>query len=45
MSQPLIDAYDIESEEDEDKKTDGLFILGILESAANERKGRKTVNA
>ena len=23
---------------------DGLFILGILESAANEKKGRNTVN-
>ena len=45
MSQPLIDAYNIANEEDEDKKNNGLFILSILESAANERKGRKTLNA
>ena len=29
-----------EEEEEEDKKDHGLFILGILESAANERKKR-----
>ena len=28
----------------EQTKDHGLFILGILESAANERKGRNTVN-
>ena len=28
----------------ENKKDHGLFILGILESAANEKKGRNTVN-
>ena len=33
-----------EEEEEEDKKDHGLFILGILESAANERKRRNTVN-
>ena len=30
-----------EEEEEEDKKDHGLFILGILESAANERKKKK----
>ena len=31
--------------EEEDNKDNGLFILGILEKAANEKKGRNTVNA
>ena len=33
-----------ESSINESPKDHGLFILGILESAANERKGRNTVN-
>ena len=42
-SVPLIKRCDStyeEEEEEEDKKYHGLFILGILESAANERKKR-----
>ena len=33
-----------ESTINETSKDHGLFILGILESAANEKKGRNTVN-
>jgi hypothetical protein len=40
LSDPSVKTYD----EDKDKKDSGLFILGILESAAYERKGRNTVN-
>ena len=40
LSDPFVKTYD----EDEDKKDSGLFILGILESAAHEKKGRNTVN-
>ena len=40
LSDPLLGAYD----EEKDKKDSGLFILGILESAAHEKKGRNTVN-
>ena len=42
-SEPFVKTYDSISKED-DNKEHGLFILGILESAANERKGRNTVN-
>ena len=41
LSDPFVETYD----EEKDKKDSGLFILGILESAAHERKGRNTVNA
>lgn len=41
-SEPIVKTYDSISKED-DNKDHGLFILGILESAANERKGRYTV--
>jgi len=40
LSDPFVKTYN----EDEDKKDSGLFILGILETAAHERKGRNTVN-
>ena len=43
-SEPIVNGFETIYEEDEDKKDHGLFILGILESAANERKGRKTTN-
>lgn len=39
-SVPLVNGYDSPDEEGEDKKEHGLFILGILESAANEKKKR-----
>ena len=35
---PLVKRYDSSCEEEEDEKDHWLFILGILESAANERK-------
>ena len=41
LSDPFVKTYD----EEKDKKDSGLFILGILESAAHEKKGRNTVNA
>jgi len=41
LSDPFVKTYN----EDENKKDSGLFILGILETAAHERKGRNTVNA
>jgi hypothetical protein len=40
LSAPFVETYD----EEKDKKDSGLFILGILESAAHEKKGRNTVN-
>lgn len=41
VSEPLVNVCASPSDEDEeDKKDHGLFILGILESAANERKKR-----
>ena len=40
LSEPLVKIYD----ENKDKKESGLFILGILESASHEKKGRNTVN-
>ena len=40
LSDPFVETYD----EEKDKNDSGLFILGILESAAHERKGRNTVN-
>lgn len=40
ISEPLVNLYDYTSNEEEDKKDHGLFILGVLESAANERKRR-----
>ena len=40
LSDPFVKTYD----EDKNKKESGLFILGILESAALEKKGRNTVN-
>ena len=43
-SEPIVKGFETVYEEDEDEKDHGLFILGILESAANERKGRKTTN-
>ena len=42
-SEPFVKTYDSISKEDNNKEH-GLFILGVLESAANERKGRYTVN-
>ena len=44
VSEPLIAINDFENNEDKEKDSHGLFILGILESAANERKKRNTVN-
>ena len=44
VSEPLIDINDFVNNEDKEKDNHGLFILGILESAANERKKRNTVN-
>ena len=44
-SEPLVNGFNSVCEVDEDKKDHGLFILGILESAANEKKGRNTFNA
>ena len=44
LSEPLINTYEAGNKEKEDKKDHGLFILGILESAANAKKGRNTVN-
>ena len=46
-SEPLVNGFGLNtvSEENEDGKDHGLFILGILESAANEKKGRNTYNA
>jgi len=44
-SEPLVNGFNSVCEENEDEKDHGLFILGILESAANEKKGRKTFNA
>jgi hypothetical protein len=40
LSAPFVETYD----EEKDKKDSGLFILGILENAAHERKRRNTVN-
>ena len=40
LSDPSVKTFD----EENDKKDSGLFILGILESAAHEKKGRNTVN-
>ena len=45
VSEPLIDINSFAYNEDKKKENHGLFILGILESAANERKKRNTVNA
>ena len=39
-SEPIVKLFDNVN----DEENHGLFILGILESAANERKGRNTVN-
>ena len=39
-SEPMVKLFDNVN----DEENHGLFILGILESAANERKGRNTVN-
>ena len=44
-SEPLVNEFNTVCEENEDAKDHGLFILGILESAANEKKGRNTFNA
>lgn len=44
VSEPLIDINEFVYNEDKEKENHGLFILGILESAANERKKRNTVN-
>ena len=48
-SEPTIKGFEhkdeVGDECGESKNDHGLFILGILESAANERKGRKTTNA
>ena len=44
VSEPLIDINDFVNNEDKENDNHGLFILGILESAANERKKRNTVN-
>ena len=44
-SEPLVNGFNSVCEENEDEKDHGLFILGILESAANEKKGRNTFNA
>ena len=44
VSEPLIDINDFANNEDKENDNHGLFILGILESAANERKKRNTVN-
>lgn len=45
MSEPFRENYNSIGGDDEDKKDDhGLFILGILEMAVNDKKGRKTVN-
>ena len=41
MSESIVKIYDSAKEEEEDEKENGLFILGILESAANERKKKK----
>ena len=43
-SEPLVKISGSPCNEDEDNKNHGLFILGILESAANEKKERNTVN-
>ena len=45
VSEPLIDINNFVNNEDKEKDNHGLFILGILESAANERKKRNTFNA
>ena len=44
-SDPVVKRYESSDKIDDNKKEHGLFILGILESAANEKKGRNTVNA
>ena len=44
VSEPLIKIYGSNCQKNENKKENGLFILGILESAVNERKGRYTTN-
>ena len=44
-SEPLVNGFGSVYENDEDTKDHGLFILSILESAANEKKGRNTFNA
>jgi hypothetical protein len=41
----LIKRFDSDDLVEEDSKDNGLFILGILEKAANEKKVRNTVNA
>ena len=41
LSESIVKIYDSAKEEEEDEKENGLFILGILESAANERKKKK----
>jgi len=43
-SEPLVKISDNDYDEEKDENDHGLFILGILESAAKERKGRNTVN-
>jgi hypothetical protein len=43
-SEPLVKISDNDYDEEKDENEHGLFILGILESAAKERKGRNTVN-
>ena len=44
VSEPLIKIYGSNCQKNENKKENGLFILGILESAAKEKKGRYTIN-